>query len=144
MMTTDIRTGIRLGSALVGAVLLLACGACGGKVVLEGEIAGEGGGGASASSNVSASSAESSSSTGGGVLCAGGENETCTGLGTNVCKCIRSCGDTQLKANCAPDDKGVIVCICSYDDVFSGTCFEKTDAVCNISKGCCAKYFQGI
>ena len=77
------------------------------------------------------------------MICAG-EDETCTGIGTNTCKCTRKCGFAELRANCAPDDKGVIVCVCSYDDVFSGTCFEKTSAVCDIDIGCCAKYFQGI
>lgn len=144
MMTTDTRTGVRLCILLSSAALLWACG---GKVVFI-EEGGEGGNGTgdsvvSSAEVAQSSSSSSSSSTGGGVLCAG-EEETCTGLGTNVCKCIRDCGFSQLQANCAPDEKGVVVCVCSYDQVFSGTCFEKTSAVCNIDIGCCAKYFQGI
>ena len=143
MMTSDIRTGVRLGSLVAFAALLLACG---GKVVFVAE--GEGGAGGTGSSNVAqngASTADSaqSSTSGGSVICSD-EEETCSGIGTDVCKCTRKCGFAELRANCSPDEKGVVVCICSYDDVFSGTCFEKTDAYCDIDVGCCAKYFQGI
>src|ERR1044072_8926043 len=134
MMTMHSRTGVVLGGMLVSALLLFSCG---GKVVIEGEYAGQGGAGdegngagPTSSGDTTSTSSESSGGTtsGGSPLC--GTTETsCTGLGTDVCKCSRPCGDTTLKVSCSPDPKGVIICICSYDMVFSGTCFKKSENV---------------
>jgi hypothetical protein len=144
MMTMDRRTGVRLSAMLSGALLLWACG---GKVVIEGDgnaggEGGEGGGTGVTTSNGSAADAAQSSAAGGTIWCQG--QTSCSGLGTDNCSCLRSCSDTTLKAVCAPNEKGQIICICSYDDVFSGTCFETTNKSCNIDQGCCAKYFSGI
>jgi hypothetical protein len=133
-MTMDTRTGVKLGAMLVGALL---CWACGGKVVIEGDGVGGGAGVTTAPSSDAAQS-----TTGGGLWCQ--EETSCTGLGTNDCSCLRPCGDTILESTCALNEKGQLVCICSYDQVFSGTCFETTNKPCNIDQGCCAKYFSGI
>jgi hypothetical protein len=131
LIMTKNRTLVKLAAALASAVILWACG---GSVVLEPE-GGEGGGGAS----TSVTSAQAS--TGSGLMCS---DTTCIGLGTESCSCQRTCGFAKLESTCALNEDKTLVCVCTYDDMFSGTCFEKTPNVCDIDKGCCAKYFQGI
>jgi hypothetical protein len=133
---TKIRTHVKLAAALAGAVILWACG---GSVVLEPEDNGQGGG-TSASATVT-SSQSSTTGQGPGPDCSA---TICSGLGTESCSCQRTCGVAKLESTCALNEKKELVCVCSYDDSFSGTCFEKTPNVCDIDKGCCAKYFQGI
>jgi hypothetical protein len=136
MIMTKIRNYVKLATVLGGAVIL---GACGGSVVLEPEDTGQGGGTTSSSSSTVTSSQASTGS--GPTNCS---DTTCSGLGTNDCSCFRTCGFAKLEATCALNEDKTLVCVCSYDDSFSGTCFEKTPNVCDIDKGCCAKYFQGI
>src|SRR5262245_35310555 len=113
---------------------------CGGKVVLDGDFsgsAGQGGGGAS-----SASSSSAEVSVGAGLM--GCTEGRCAGLGTQECSCAWTCSETALKVKCAPNENKKLQCVCSYEDVFSGACFEnEVDLSCNIVKGCCAKYFLG-
>ncbi|HZF53295.1 MAG TPA: hypothetical protein VE093_31805 [Polyangiaceae bacterium] len=130
---TKIRPYVKLAAALAGAAILWGCG---GNVVLEPDDNGQGGG-----ASVSSATSSSQASTGSGAMCS---DTTCIGLGTESCSCQRTCGFAKLESTCALNDDKVLVCVCSYDDSFSGTCFEKTPNVCDIDKGCCAKYFQGI
>lgn len=129
---TKKRTHVKLAAALVGSAILWACG---GNVVLEPDGNGQGGEGASASTT------SSQASTGSGPTCS---DTTCSGLGTESCSCYRTCGFAKLESTCGLNEDKVLVCVCSYDESFSGTCFETTPNVCDIDKGCCAKYFQGI
>lgn len=112
--------------------------ACGGKVVLDGEF----GAGGEGSSSVTSSADQSSASTGTGLQCV---NRACSGLGTDVCFCQQTCGSAKLSAECAPNEEsGKLQCICVYDDVFSGICYEEKETPCDMDRGCCAEYFQGI
>jgi len=134
---TKIRTHVKLAAALAGAVILWACG---GSVVLEPEDNGQGGG-TSSSATVTSSQSSATTGPGPGPNCS---DTICMGLGTESCSCQRTCGFAKLESTCALNEDKELVCVCSYDDTFSGVCFEKTPNVCDIDKGCCAKYFQGI
>ena len=58
-----------------------------------------------------------------------------------------SCSEALVRINCALTDtltqKNVIECVCSYENVFSGVCYEKPGLACDFDHGCCAKYFSG-
>lgn len=136
---TEMRTYVKLGAALAGAAVVWGA-ACGGSVVLEPDT-GEGGGTSASSATMGTTTGNPQGSTGAGPDCT---EMSCTGLGTNACTCERTCGFAKLQSSCALNEDKVLVCVCTYDEMFSGTCFEKTQNVCDIDKGCCAKYFQGI
>lgn len=127
--------------SLLGSVWAIAT--CGGKVVIDGDFDGEGGAGGTSNSAQSSGpqTVSAQASTGAGTSCI---EETCAGLGTDECSCERTCGSALLEVKCAPNENKKLQCICSYDDVFSGACFETEGLACDIDKGCCAKYFQGI
>jgi hypothetical protein len=71
----------------------------------------------------------------------------CSGPSTSTtCSCAVSC-DGLSKISCAPstDLQGntKIECVCTYDELFSGVCYETNSAaMCDPHAGCCFKYFQ--
>lgn len=91
----------------------------------------------------SSSSSSTSSSTGAWNPPPGCVDATCGPSDSSSCSCSASCADHHLEISCAPNDKHRMQCVCVYESVFAGACFEDGDAVCDFDKSCCSKYFKG-
>jgi hypothetical protein len=133
------------------SVITLLCAAvalagCGPQVTVPGESSGsgQGGGGGAGGSGNGGGSASSSTMDPSGV---DGCPRQCNGPSTSTtCACAVSC-DGLSKISCAPavDVQGNehIECVCTYQEQFSGACYEtNTAAMCDPRAGCCFKYFQ--
>jgi len=123
----------------------MALAACGGKVIID-DGGRSSGGHASSGGEAGRGGADPESSA------AGPEPTDCElhckpSDGAN-CACAKDCDGAIRRISCILTDtlteKNVIQCVCSYDDVFSGACYEKNNAACDFEHGCCAKYFSGM
>jgi hypothetical protein len=95
--------------------------ACGGQVLVDQDgAAGDDGGG---------------QGQGGAGSCAEVE---CANQGSE-CSCKTTCLGPDLRADCKPEQDGLVACECHYDDAYLGTCFS-SGPVCGLPGGCCYGY----